>query len=276
MAFQYKEIRMIRPSAPAALALAAAVFALSPRQARAGVTLSGEHKTLDGSIPAFTYTLSIDKDKVRMESSNTPGNSFIYRADKGVFWMVDAAGKSYSEMTRQDLEGLANTMDAALKQMQEQLAKLPPEQRKMMEDMMKENMPGAGSQGKTTFKKTGSGKVGSWSCEKYESWQAGAKKAEMCVVDPQLLGFSEADFKALKDLAKPFEKLAKDMGSMLPQDGLEGAPKGAPVKSTVFENGKAKSETLIKEVKKETVSPAQFEVPKGFAKKAMGLPGAGG
>jgi hypothetical protein len=264
---------MIRPSALAPLALAAALL-VAP--ARAGVTLSGEHKTLDGSIPAFNYTLSIDKDKVRMESSNNPGNSFIYRADKGVFWMVDANGKSYSEMSREDLEGLANTMDAALKQMQEQLAKLPPEQRKMMEDMMKENMPGAGSQAKTSYKKIGPGKVGSWSCEKYESYQEGKKKAEMCVVDPQLLGFSEADFKALKDLAKPFEKLAKDMGSMLPQDGVEGAPKGAPVKATVFEDGKAKSETLIKQVKKEVVSPALFEVPKGFAKKAMGMPGAGG
>lgn len=270
---------MFRSSARAALApfaLAAAVSALSASPARAGVTLTGEHKTLDGSIPAFTYTLSIDKDKVRMESSNNPGNSFIYRADKGMFWMVDENKKTYSEMTRQDLEGLANTMDAAMKQMQEQLAKLPPEQRKMMEDMMKENMPGAGSQAKTTYKKTGTGKVGSWACEKYESYQEGAKKSEMCVVDPQLLGFSEADFKALKDLAKPFEKLAKDMGSMLPQDGVDGAPKGAPVKSTVFENGKAKSEALIKEVKKEIVSPARFEVPKGYAKKAMSMPGAGG
>lgn len=264
---------MIRSSALAPFALAASVLALAPH---AGVTLTGEHKTLDGSIPAFTYTLSIDKDKVRMESSNNPGNSFIYRADKGLFWMVDEGKQSYSEMTRKDIEGLANTMDAALKQMQEQLAKLPPEQRKMMEDMLKQNMPGAGAQGKTTYKKTGSGKVGSWSCEKYESYQDGKKKAEMCVVDPQLLGFSEADFKALKDLAKPFEKLAKDLGSMLPQDGVDGAPKGAPVKSTVFEDGKAKSESLIKEVKKEGVSPALFEVPKGFAKKAMAMPGAKG
>jgi hypothetical protein len=146
----------------------------------------------------------------------------------------------------------------------------------MMEEMLKQNMPGAGSQAKLTYKKTGSGKVGAWSCENYESFQEGKKKAEMCVVDPQVLGFSEADFKALKDLAKPFEKLAKDMGSMLPQDGAAGAPKGAPVKSIIFENGKAKVETQIKEVKKESVSPALFEVPKGFAKKAMALPGAEG
>lgn len=266
---------MIRSSALSALAFAFAASLLAPA-AQAGVTLTGEHKTLDGSIPAFTYTVSIDKDKVRMESSNNPGNSFIYRADKGVFWMVDANQKSYSEMTRKDMEGLANTMDAAMKQMQEQLAKLPPEQRKMMEDMMKQNMPGAGSQAKLSYKKTGSGKVGSWACEKYESYQDGQKKAEMCVVDPTLLGFSAEDFKALKDLAKPFEKLAKDMQAMLPQDGVEGAPKGAPVKSTIFENGKAKAETLIKQVKKDGVSPALFEVPKGFAKKAMGMPGAEG
>jgi hypothetical protein len=262
---------MIRSSTLATFAATALALA-----AQAGVVLTGEHKTLDGSIPAFTYTLSYDKDKVRMESSNTPGNAFIYRADKGLFWMVDANQKSYSEMTRQDLEGLANTMDAAMKQMQEQLAKLPPEQRKMMEDMMKQNMPGAGSQSKATYKKIGSGKIGAWACDKYESWRDGEKTAEICLADPKAVGFTDADFNALKDMLKPFEKFAKDLQVMLFLDGADGAPKGAPVRATVFENGKAKSESVVKQVKKENTSPALFELPKGYAKKAVGMPGAEG
>ena len=163
-----------------ALTLAAAL--VLPGMVRAGVTLEGEHKTLDGSQLPFTYTVSIDKDKVKMVSSSSADNAFIYRADKGLFWMVDSKAKTYTEMTKKDIESMANTMDAAMKKMHEQMASMPPEQRAMMEKMMKENMP-AQSKGKTTYKKTGSGKVGSWACDKYESYQDGVKKAEMCVVD---------------------------------------------------------------------------------------------
>ena len=241
--------------------------------ARAGVTLQGEHRTLDGSQPPFTYTVSIDKVKVKMVSSASADNAFIYRADKGLFWMVDNKAKTYTEMTKKDIESMANTMEAAMKKMQEQMANMPPEQREMMEKMMKENMPGAGApKGKTTYKKTGAGKVGTWACEKYESYQDGVKKSEMCVVDPPVLGFSAADFTALKDMAKPFEKLAKDMQSMMPQDGVDGAPKGAPVKTTVFADGKAKSETLIKSVKKEAFGAGVFDLPTGLTKKTMTMP----
>lgn len=253
-----------------ALTLAAAL--VLPGNARAGVTLEGEHKTLDGSQPPFTYTVSIEKDKVKMVSSSSADNAFIYRADKDVFWMVDTKAKTYTEMTRQDIESMANTMDAAMKKMQEQMAKMPPEQREMMEKMMKQGMPGAGTKSKTTYKKTGSGKVGSWACDKYESYQDGVKKSEMCVVDPLLLGFTVGDFQAMKDMAKPFEKLAKDMQSMMPQDGVDGAPKGAPVKTTTFDNGKAKSETLIKSVKKGALPASLFELPAGLTKKSMAMP----
>lgn len=260
---------MIRLLAPLSLMLAVA--------ASAGVVLTGEHKTLDGSQPAFTYTLSIDKDRVRMESSNAPGNVFLFRGDKKLFWIVNAGEKSYSEMTQKDIEALAGTMDAAMKKMQEQLAKLPPEQREMMEKMMKENMPQmSGGSAKATYKKTGSGKVGSWACDKYETWVDGKKKSEGCYVEPQLLGFSEADFAGLKEMAKPFEKIAKDLQAMFPKDGVEGAPKGAPVKTTLYDNGQATAETSIKSVKKENLAANSFEVPAGFAKKAMAMPPAGG
>lgn len=259
---------------PRAARVLGAVLALA-LGARAGVVLTGDHKTLDGSQPAFTYTVSIDKDKVRMESSNTPGSIFIYRADKGVFWMVDGSRKTYTEMTRKDLESMAGAMDAAMRQMQEQLATLPPEQRAMMEKMMKENMPGAADAAKPTYKKIGAGKVGSWACEKYESYVEGKKKAELCVVDPKVLGFTDADFQALKDMAKPFEKFAKDMQAMMPQDGAAGSPKGAPVRSVIFVDGKAQSETLIKQAKKDGIAANAFDLPAGYTKQAMAAPPTG-
>lgn len=259
------------PAARGRMRMLAALALALPLAARAGVVVSGEHKTLDGSQPAFTYTVSVDKDRVRMETSNAPANSFIYRADKGVFWIVDKTRKTYNEMTRKDIESLAGTMDAAMKAMREQLAGLPPEQRAMVEEMMKNNMPSAGATARPTFRKTGADKVGSFACDTYEASQDGKKKADICVADLAALGFTEADFKTLTELAKPFENLAKDLQGMMPLDGTNGAPKGLPARSVAFENGKAKSETSIKQAKKQALAASLFELPAGFTKKAMGM-----
>jgi hypothetical protein len=249
-------------------AVLGAVLAAAPG-ARAGVVLTGEHKTLDGSQPAFTYTVTLDKDKARMETSNSPSTAFIYRADKGVFWIVDDARKTYSEMSRKDLESMAASMDAMMRQMMDQLAQLPPEQRSAMEKMIKENMGGGGTGSKPTFKRIGAGKVGEWACERYDAFVDGKKRAELCFADPVPLGFSSADFGALKDMGKTFEKFAKDLRFMLPPDSSAGMPGGAPVKSVIFEGGKAHAEAVLKQVKKGGADPARFEVPPGYAKKAM-------
>jgi hypothetical protein len=45
---------------------------------------------------------------------------------------------------------------------------------------------------------------------------------------------------------------------------------GIPILSRDFSNGRATDETRMSVVRKETVPPAAFEVPKGFKKLAMG------
>jgi uncharacterized protein YneF (UPF0154 family) len=175
-------------------------------------------------------------------------------------------------MTRKELEAMANSMDEALKRMQEQMAKLPPEQREMMEKMM----PQGSSTAKVAYRKLGPGKSGAFACERYETTRDGKKVAEGCYADPKAAGIAEEDFKTLADLAKPFERIAKDFAAMLPRQGTPGAPAGAPVKTVLYQDGKAQSESLIKEIKKETLSSGLFEVPKGHTKQTLGAAGAEG
>jgi hypothetical protein len=246
---------------------AVALVLASALTARAGFVITGEHKSLDKTQPAFTYTLSVDKDKVRIESTNTPENFIIYRADKGVFWMIDGKEKSYTEMTRENIESMTQKMNEAMKKMDEQLAQLPPEQRESIKKSMKAMMPGGG---KMTFKKTGMGKAGAWSCQNYESYSDGAKRADMCLADPKAVGIPDADFKSFKDMTKPFEKLARDMAGFLPPSEVEGIP----VKSVFYKDGKATGESNIKSVKSESLSANLFELPAGLTKREHGhMPG---
>jgi hypothetical protein len=257
-----------RPSFRAALLLAAAL----PLAARAGMVVTGEVKPLDGTSQPFTWTLSAEKDRLRMQTSNAPGAYFIYRGDKQVFWMINEKEKTYTEMTRQDLENMAKKMDEAMKRMQEQMATLPPDQRAMMEKMMG-SMPGMGAPAKVTFRKVGSDKVGNWSCDKYEALADGKKSIESCHAEPKALGISEAELNSIKDLAKPFEKFAKNAEGLAPLM-MKEAPAGFPVRTLSYQDGKAVSQSVVKEARSQAVAASLFELPKGLAKQAM--PAAGG
>ena len=54
----------------------------------------------------------------------------------GTLYIIDDADKSYIVFDKATMEQLAKKINAAMEQMKEQLAKLPPEQRAQMEQMM--------------------------------------------------------------------------------------------------------------------------------------------
>jgi hypothetical protein len=262
---------MIFPRFSPFIPVLALTLALS---ARAGVLLVSHNQSLTEKKDPLIYNVSIDKDRVRIEGVGD-ARSFIYRGDKQLFWIVDNKEKNYMEMTKQDLEAISLKMDSAMVKMQESMKNMPPQQREMMEKMMKSMMPGAGARAKTTYKKVAVGeKVGNWSCDKYEGMAEGTKKVEMWITDPKQLGLGESDYQAIKDMARFFEKLIKNaennFGFGIDKDG----PQGLPVKTLSFRDGKASFKTEVKEFKKKDFGEGWFEVPAGLTKKQMG-PGAG-
>jgi hypothetical protein len=248
-----------------------ALFLMLTGAARAGVTMTQTMQELDGQKPASTNVIHLDKDKVRIDMGQKPGTYMIYRGDKKVFWNVDAGAKSYMEMTEKDFSDMSAKMEEAKKKMEAQMQNMPPEQKKMMEEMMAKMAGGGAKAPKTAYKKVGGGgKVGPWSTEKYEGTREGAKVSEVWTTAPKAIGIQEADMQVLKDMAKSFEKFAKNFSGMIgdKENGLEGVP----VKTIAYTDGKARWQTEIKEVKKESIDPALFEIPAGFTAKKMGQP----
>lgn len=60
----------------------------------------------------------------------------IYRGDKQTIWVIKDSDKSYMEMTKASIDAMGQKLDGAMAQMKAELEKMPPEQRKMMEEMM--------------------------------------------------------------------------------------------------------------------------------------------
>jgi uncharacterized protein DUF4412 len=248
-------------STAAALALGLAFSVLTVQKVQAGITISQTWLKLDGKSEPAPASIRFEKDLIRLEMGSTKDMYFIYRGDKKLFWIVNLKDKSYTEMTEKDFEDMLAKMEQAKKQMAAQMEKMPPEQRKMMEDMMKK-MPGADAP-KTEFKSTGSGGIiNGWNTVKYEAIREGAKRSDIWLADFKAVGVSEADFAPFRHMAKYFEKFSPDSEWKL-QD------KGMPVKTITYKEGKPEFQTEVKSVKQELQPPALFEVPAGFALKKM-------
>jgi len=229
------------------------------------------YQELDGKSPEVSNTIHLDKDRVRINTGSNPDQYFIYRGDKKIFLTVNLKDKSYMEITEKEFREMSVKMDEAMKKMKENLEKMPPEQRKMMEGMMAKMMPGGADAPKTVYKKAGAGgRINGWITDKYEGTRGGARHSEIWTVPPKELKLEEADFQVLKDMAGFFEKFAKNMEGMLgdKDNGLQGMP----VKTVTYTDGKAGFRTELKEAKQEALAPGLFEVPAGLTRKEMGKP----
>src|SRR5215831_15795377 len=114
-----------------------------------------------------TDQIQIDANHMRtqMARGGSVENTMVFDGVKQSMYIIDDSKKTYSEITKEDLDRIAA-------QMQSMMASIPPEQRAQIEAMMRgrggRGLPGMGAPVKPTYKKTGTDKVGKWTCDKYE------------------------------------------------------------------------------------------------------------
>ena len=96
-------------------------------------------------------------------STQPGGASVIFKDD--VIYNVNPQDKTYIELDRASMKRMADQINPALKQMQEQLAKMPPEQRAQMEKMMGGRMAGLMNDAPPEIRKTDrAGKAAGHAC----------------------------------------------------------------------------------------------------------------
>jgi hypothetical protein len=253
------------------------LLALALAPVHAATVLTMEDKKLDGSAP-HTLTTSVDSYAMKVQSSAAESSgTFIYRDDKKVFWMINDQQKVYMEMTPEMMSGMANKMEAAMKQAEAAMAHLPPEQQAQFREMLKKNAPAAaGAESKVIYEKVASGeKVGSYVCDKYAGKENGVLVAEAWTVSPSTLEIDPASLGVLKNMGEFFQK---GFGKMMRQNKQSfsffgsnepGSFQGIPVKEIFYEGGKPVRETKLLTSKKESLPPAIFEIPAGYSQQSM-------
>jgi|RhiMethySRZTD1v2_1073278.scaffolds.fasta_scaffold84547_2 hypothetical protein len=254
-------------------------LAAAPAAAANGVLIA--QKVTNGTTTTTTQS-QIEPTRMRSEIASSAGRkqAVVFDGSAQVMRMIDDDGKTYTEMTKGDLDRVRGQMDGAMAQMQERMKNMPPEQRARMEAMMKGRgaaMPGTAAGPPTEYKKIGTDKVGKWTCDKYEGTKSGEKVSEVCTVAPAALGFTPADFEVTRQLAEFFR-------SMMPQaaDGLfsigSATPNpnsfsGVPVRFVSLRNGAVQTVSEVTEASRQNFPETLFQVPAGYQKREF--PGMG-
>jgi hypothetical protein len=242
--------------------LAAAVVSLSAQSQGITLVLS---ETRDGK--ATTTLTQMDKSHIRTE---TGSGVFIFDGDAQVMRIVNMERKSYTEMTKADMQKMSQQMSAAM----EKLKDMPPAQRAMMEKMMAgRGMPGAGpAAAPITYRATGSDKAGQWACAKYDGMRAAEKVVELCAVEPKALGLTPADFEVAKELAEFMKSIVPQMADQIALNGTpaEQGFSGYPIRRSHFSGGKVTSVSELKEIKRELIPASAWQAPAGFKRESFG------
>jgi hypothetical protein len=216
-----------------------------------------------------TSQVQMDKTHIRAEShANGESTVFLFDGTAKAIRVLNLDKKTYMQMDTAQMQ----QMQQQMAQMQEQLKNMPPQQRAVMEQMMR----GRGGLGggppaaaAIQYKQTGSDKVGQWSCTKYEGYRGQDKVAEVCAVDPKDLGVTPADFEAAKQLADYLKSLMPQMADQMTMYGTAADQgfAGMPVRRITYSNGQVSSTSEVKEFKRGAIPASAFELPAGLKRE---------
>lgn len=244
----------------------------------AGVKIVSENTDL-ATKKVTTDTILMDANRMRVESDDGRVMMFLTDGGRNRIVILDKAKNTYQEIDQQTMEQMAQQMSGAMAQMEAAMKNVPPEQRAMMEKMLKGKMPQAAAPAKTVYTAKGSGSVNGFSCTKYEGDKGGQKVADVCAGVPAQLKLSASDMQIFEKMREFSSTLLSSLANSpirvsVPTGSLEAGYEGYPIERTDFDNnGQATRRGELKSITRTSFSDADFSL--GDAKKVeMPMPGA--
>jgi hypothetical protein len=255
-----------------------ATVALAAAPVFAGVRIQSENTDL-ATKKVTTDQILLDSNRMRLESDDGRSMMFLTDGGRNRIVILDKTRNTYQEIDEQTMNQMSQQMSGAMAQMQAQMKNMTPEQRAMMEKMMKGKMPQAAAAApKIVYTAKGSGSVNGFSCTKYEGVRGAEKEAEVCAALPAQLKLGPSDLQI-------FEKMRQFSASLLgalanspvrinvPTGSLESGYEGFPIQRVDFDNGQATKRSELKSITRANLTDADFSL--GDAKKVeMPIPGA--
>ena len=225
--------------------------------------------------------VEIEGPNVAMGVTGADGEGrMIFRGDQGEMIVVDHTNQKYMQLDSAMVAGLASQMSAAMSQMEQMLAQLPPEQRAMVEQMAQSGMSIPGMDGapaaapEIEFVKTGaSGTKAGFAAEEWEVREDGELVRRLWVAPWSAIDGGDEARDAMVGMVSFFDDFLAAMPSMPGQDGpLIQNPfrnfemgNGMPVLTEELgPAGQVEQQTMLTSVERRTLGPETFEPPEGY------------
>ncbi|HKE45011.1 MAG TPA: hypothetical protein VKB41_10795 [Steroidobacteraceae bacterium] len=250
---------------------------------------------LAGTSQAGVYIETVSRDA--KTGQNDPaerwyvqdGNARIETSDSvsifkgGVVYGVDKSTKSYHVMDKATMEQLGARLKEVRAQAQErmkaELDKMPPDQRKQVEEMMAKQGMGPGAKpAKRSLDATDTGKnetVNGRSCHLWDITRDGALDQQYCVAAFSALpGGNE-----IQDLMQKYQAFFEQMSELMSGGGgdtmreefeLWKKLSGYPMVTRSYAAGKLEpGETIVKTWQAQSVPASMFEVPSDYTRRDL-------
>ena len=252
-------------------------------RASAGVVI--EIETLDHRLNESGTVLSVVDGK-NMKMTIVSGGEhekaeMIFRGERREMIVVDHDDKSYMVINEAMIDELGDQLSGYEAQMREALKDVPPEQRAMVEQMMKGRMPApakAPARSNVEFRNTGDRDTrNGYPSVKYEATIDGRKTQEYWVTDADNIDGGDDAIEAFRAMAS----FLKQMRDSLPDFGADQDAndnpfeymqemEGFPVVTYEYaSDGSIATESSLRSATQRTVEPAEFEPPSAYKRRDM-------
>ncbi|HEX9725363.1 MAG TPA: DUF4412 domain-containing protein [Vicinamibacteria bacterium] len=247
-----------------------------------------DNQFFEGGESYVTVT-KIEGNRMRSDTQGENGEmatTVIFLGETDEMYMIDHEEKSYIVMDRESMEALGKQMSEVMQQMQAALAQIPPEQREMMERMMKDKMaadPNYKPPSPPVVRSTGeSGSVNGIACEWKEVTRDDVLSERACVCDQsEIVGGHEmvAIAHEMKDFAEALREMANSVSSMPAFGGgtmgdfaLAMTPElgGFSLISEDFDGeGKLMRRSTFQSADQVSIPDEEFTPPSGYKRQTM-------
>lgn len=215
-------------------------------------------ETKDGGS-AETRTSYIASDHIRMASERADS---IIDLTTGTITVIDHNKREYFVMTKQDMDAMAQQAEAAMKQVETQMANLPPAIREKMQ-----SLGGQAAAAVSVQKGTGGRTIAGLACENWVVTIGQMSKQDTCVTTQ--LTFPVAAFDAYKNLTSTMggmaSSLSKSMGSVWDKfKEMKGYPLYSSTKVTLPLGKGSTTTTEVTEIRKGPIAASTWSTPAGY------------
>lgn len=220
-----------------------------------------------GRAKIYAQSNRIRMDELGGEHSDV---SMIYLGDRLLY--VDHDEKSYMVLDEAMMSDVSAQLNEAMAQLEKELAGMPPEQRAMLEEMMKgqlqDLMPTESAPVPAPrIESRGSGKWQSYDCKEYAIFDGDEKIQEVCAAELDGIAGADEAMQAFASMGEYIVKMAESMPMMSGQFNpgeLMDEFDGFPVHTMDYENGELVTQSSLESISEKDLPPEMFAAPEGY------------